>query len=1061
MRLSRFFIERPIFAAVLSILITLAGAITAFMLPISEFPDVVPPTVVVTAIYPGANAKTIAETVATPIEQQVNGVSDMLYMSSQSTNSGLMTLTITFAQGTNPDIDQVLVQNQVAVALPTLPAIVRQIGVTAQKSSPNFLLLINLISPNGTYDSEYLSNYAEIQIQDPLKRVRGVGSVQVLGVREYSMRVWLDPARMAGLNLTVEDVTQAIQSQNVQVAAGTIGGPPASPGNQFELTVNTLGRLVQPDQFANIILKTGSDGQLVRLRDAGSVVLGARDYSVNSYHDGRPTVTLAVSLEPGANAVVTATRVRAQMEELSRAFNPGLAYRIDYDTSAFVRQSLEEVGHTLLIATLLVVVVVLAFLQSWRAAVIPLIAIPVSLVGTFAALYCLGFSLNNLSLFGLVLAIGIVVDDAIVVVENCQRHLDAGLSAKDAARKAMDEVSGPVIAVAAVLTAVFLPSTFLPGISGQFYRQFAVTIAISTLISAFNSLTLSPALCGVLLRHAAKRDRAGTRAFNAPLGWFFRRFNQAFDRAAHGYANVVRRIVRFTAIALVLYVGLLVLTGFGFKAVPGGFIPTQDQGYLLTAAQLPDAASLERTEAVRVKITDALRGVPGIAHTIAITGFSILSGGTQSNGCTIFVILKPFGERTAKDQSLSAILADITLRTAGIQEATVTTFPPPAVQGLGSIGGFQLELEDRGNLGLGELQAVADQLMGTAYMQPTLTQVFTPLRTQVPQLYVDVDRAKVQRLGILLPGVFDAFQTYLSANYVNDFNFLGRTYQVNVQAAPNFRQHGDQIGQLYTRNQQGSMVPFSTFTTVRHVVGPDRVTHYNLFTAADFFGSTRPGISSGQGIKTMQALCSKILPPQMSYEWTGLSYEEVRAANTAIVIFPLSVLVVFLALAALYESWSLPLAVILTVPMCLLAAIGGVFIRGSDNNLFTQIGFIVLVGLACKNAILIVEFARTEVEKGADKVDAVADACRIRLRPILMTSFAFILGVFPLLIASGAGAEMRQALGTAVFSGMIGVTLFGLLFTPVFFVVLSRSRSRPSPTQVPGVVTASGAGTRE
>jgi multidrug efflux pump len=749
------------------------------------------------------------------------------------------------------------------------------------------------------------------------------------------------------------------------------------------------------------------------------------------------------------------------MEELAQRFNPGLTYRIYYDTSTFVVQSLQEVVHTLAIAILLVVVVVILFLQTWRAAIIPLIAIPVSLVGTFAGLYCLGFSLNNLSLFGLVLAIGIVVDDAIVVVENCERHLREGLSPKDAARKAMDEVSGPVIAVAVVLTAVFLPSTFLPGISGQFYRQFAVTVAVSTLISAFNSLTLSPALCGALLRREVKQGNLISRAFDRTVGRFFRGFNRAFDHTAHGYAKFVRRIVRFPVVAILVYLGLLALTGLGFKTVPGGFIPTQDQGFLVMAALLPDSASLERTEAVRAKLTGALRDIPGIAHTIAISGFSILTGSTQSNGCTIYVILKPFHERTGPSESLGAILGAITARTSSVQEARVSTFPPPPVEGIGSIGGFQLEVEDRGHLGLSELQAVTYQLMGAAYSQPRLTQVFSSLRTEVPQLYINVDRTKVLRLGIPLPNIFDALQSYLGANYVNDFNFLGRTYQVNVQADADFRARADQIGRLYTRNQNGNMVPFSTLATVTGITGPDRVSHYNLFTAADFFGGTRPGISSAQGIEAMQALCSQILPAQMSYEWTGLTYQEIQAGNTAFLVFPLSVLVVFLALAALYESWSLPLAVILIVPMCLLAAIAGVFIRGSDNNIFTQIGFIVLVGLACKNAILIVEFARTELESGKPRINAVVEACRIRLRPILMTSFAFILGVFPLLIASGAGAEMRQALGTAVFSGMIGVTFFGLILTPVFFVVLSRSRAERANTAVQKVEPTSRASAPE
>ena len=1039
MKFSYFFIDRPIFASVLSILVMLTGGITAFLLPVAQYPNIVPPTIVVTGAYPGADAQTIAETVAEPIEKQVNGVSGMLYMSSQSSNNGTMSLTVTFAEGTDPDIAQVLVQNRLASALPSLPAIVRQIGVTAQKTSPNFLLLITLFSPGDIYDTEYLSNYAGIQIVDLLKRVEGVGNVQVFGGGDYSMRVWLNPYRMADLKLTVDDVAQAIQSQNVQVAAGIIGAPPAPEGTQLQLTVTTLGRLTRPEQFSNIIVKTGNDGQIVRLRDVGSVILGARDYSVTSYYDGKPGVALGVSVEPGVNSVATAERVRNQMEELSHRFNPGLAYRIDYDTSKFVIESLKEVAYTLLIALLLVVVVVAVFLQSWRAAIIPLIAIPVSLVGTFAALYVLRFSLNTLSLFGLVLAIGIVVDDAIVVVENCQRHLKEGLSPKGAARKAMDEVSGPVVAIAVVLIAVFLPTVFLPGISGQFYRQFGATVAVSTLISAFNSLTLSPALCALLLRGEARHNNLATGAHTA--GWFFRGFNRAFNHAADGYAKLVRRVLRLTVVALIVYAGLLVLTGLAFKFVPSGFVPTQDQGYLVVGAQLPDSASLERTEAVRLKVEEALRQIPEIAHTIAISGFSILSG-PQSNGCTIFVILKSFHERNSSRGSLAAILRAVGERTANIQEALVSAFPPPAVEGIGSIGGFQFELEDRGHLSLGELRAAADQLSGAANQLPIL-RIFSNLRTEVPQLYVDLDRTKVERLGVPITNVFYALQAYLGGSYVNDFNFLGRTFQVNIQAGADFRAQANQIGRLLTINRQNEMVPFNAFATVKTITGPDRVTHYNLFTAADFFGRTFPGISSGQAIDAMEAVSSRILPPQMSIEWTGLTYQEIRAGHTAIFAFALSVLIVFLALAALYESWSLPLAVILIVPTCLSAAITGVVLHGSENNVFTQIGFIVLVGLACKNAILIVEFARKELESGKDRIDAVVEACRVRLRPILMTSFAFIFGVFPLVISSGAGAEMRQALGIAVLSGMIGVTLFGLFLTPVFFVVLSGPRSKP------------------
>ena len=1038
MKFSYFFIERPIFASVLSMLILLAGGITAFLLPISQYPDVVPPTVVVTAFYPGANARTIADTVATPIEEQVNGVSGMLYMSSQSTNTGSMTLTVTFAQGTDPNIAQVLVQNQVAIALPLLPQLVRQIGVVAQKSSPNFMQLINLVSPNGKYDSEYLSNYAEIQIVDPLKRVPGVGNVQPFGLREYSMRVWLNPDRMAGLGLTVDDVIGAIQTQNIQVAAGTIGAPPAPKGTLLQLSVSALGRLIRPEQFADIILKTGKNGQLVRIRDVGTVQLGAQDYSVTSYIDSKPTVSLGVSLEAGANAVATSARVRAKMEELAKHFNPGLAYSIDYDTTAFVIASLNEVFHTLLIAILLVVVVVLIFLQTWRASIIPLITVPVSLIGTFAALYCLGYSLNTLSLFGLVLAIGIVVDDAIVIVENCERHIAEGMLPKDAARQALDEVGAPVITVAVVLAAVFLPSALLPGIPGQFYRQFAVTIATSTIISAFNSLTLSPALCALLLQKSDAKKDLVTRTVDRTIGWFFNGFNRAFHRGADAYAKLIRRILRFAAIALVIYAGLLILTYLGFKATPTGFIPTQDQGFLLMGAQLPDAVAVDRTEAVSTKIDNILRTIPAIGHTVAINGFSLLTGTVQSNACTIFVILKPFEERHAPNESMYAVLQEIQQKTAGIEEATIAALPPPPVQGIGNTGGFQLEIEDQGNLGLGELQAVSNELMGAAYFVPGLTQVYTPLRTEVPQLFVNIDRAKVQRLEVPISNVFDTLQTYLGALYVNDFNFLGRTYQVNVQANSDFRAQADQIGRLYTRNSQNKMVPMSTIADVQAITGPDRISHYNLFTVADFFGSTKPGFSSGQAIATMEALCHAILPTQMGYEWTGLSYQEIESGNSAIYIFPLSVLVVFLALAAQYESWSLPLSVILIVPTCLLSAIAGVYFRGSDNNIFTQIGFIVLVGLACKNAILIVEFARTLRASGKDRADAAVEACRIRLRPILMTSVAFIFGVLPLLVSSGPGAEMRQALGTAVFSGMIGVTAFGLILTPVFFYVLSK-----------------------
>ena len=854
---------------------------------------------------------------------------------------------------------------------------------------------------------------------------------------------------MFARGLTVTDVISAIQSQNVQVAAGLLGAPPAPKGTAFTLTVNTLGRLITPDQFKQIIIKQGSNSQLVFLADVAQVELGAQDYSTTSSLDGKTAVALGIFQLPGSNALATAKGVRQRMKELSAYFPPGLEYRIVYDPTQFVQQSVDAVYHTLFEAIILVLIVVLVFLQSWRATIIPLLAVPVSLIGTYAVMAALGFSLNNLSLFGLVLAIGIVVDDAIVVVENVERNLEAGLEPKAATRKAMDEVGGAVVAIAIVLSAVFIPTAFISGITGQFYRQFALTIAVSTLISAFNSLTLSPALAALLLKEKAAKKDFFAKALDFVLGWFFRGFNHAFGAVTSGYSRIVSRLLRLAAIVLIVYLGLLFLTGLGFQVVPGGFIPTQDQGYLIVLAQLPDGASLQRTEAVLEQVSGIIRKVPGVEHTVEIGGYSGVDGTTRSNACTVFATLQPFEERENDSARLgTAILGAIRGRVNQIPDAIVLAFPPPPVQGIGNAGGFKLQIEDRRSAGLAALYSATNAVIARASQQPELTGFFTSYRYNVPQVYLDIDRKKAQALNVPINSVFSTLQTYLGSSYVNDFNFLGRVYQVNAQAQPQFRDTVNDINQLYTRNNNGGMVPLGTLLSARAIVGPDKVMHYNLYPSADISGTTLPGTSSGQAIQIMDEICRETLPPQFGFEWTELSLQQILAGNSAVYIFPLCVLFVFLVLAALYESWALPVSIILIVPMCLLAAITGVFIRQLDNNIFTQIGFIVLVGLACKNAILIVEFAKDEMDRGQDRVTAATTAARLRLRPILMTSFAFTLGVLPLVIAVGAGAEMRQALGTAVFSGMIGVTFFGIFLTPVFFsVIMKFFGPRPSSPQ--------------
>ncbi|MEN6457455.1 MAG: multidrug efflux RND transporter permease subunit [Thermoguttaceae bacterium] len=1038
---SRFFIDRPIFASVLSIVITIAGLVALLTLPIAQYPDIAPPTVLVACSYPGASAKVVAETIAAPIEQQVNGVENMLYMSSQCTNDGAYSLTITFKLGTDLDMAQVLVQNRVSLATPSLPDVVKQTGVTTKKQSPNIMLVVNLISPDQRYDQLYLSNFATIRIKDELARLDGVGDVAFLGQRDYSLRVWLDPEKLASVGLTASDVMASLREQNVQVAAGQIGQQPAPMGLDFQYNVTTLGRLTDPSQFGDIIIKTGSEGQVTRLRDVSRIELGARSSDQSCTLDGQPTVGLAVFQQPGGNAVETANRVRAKMEELKRhRFPQGLEYAIVYDTTPFVVESIHEVRKALFEAVLLVALVVLLFLQSWRATVIPLIAVPVSLVGTFGVMACLGFSLNNISLCGLVLAIGIVVDDAIVVVENVERWIEHGLTPREAAYKSMEEVTVAVIAIAFGLSAVFVPTAFLSGITGQFYRQFALTIATATLISAFNSLTLSPALAAILLRPRSAKQDILTRLLDGLFGWFFRGFNGLFHRATSVYERLVRLCVRGAAIALLVYLGLLGLTYFGFNTVPTGFLPEQDKGYLIVNAQLPESASLERSQAVTQKMEQIARDIPGVCHTVTIAGQSFLLNANGSNFSSMFVILDPFEQRHDADRSAKSIAAKLRRQCfIEIDDADVGVFGAPPVEGVGNAGGFKLMVEDLGDNSLDELQSQVDNLTKMGNAKPGLVGLFAMFRASTPQLYADIDRTKCKTMGVALSDVFDTLQACLGGYYVNDFNEFGRTWQVNVQADAKFRARALGVKQFKVRNKQGDMVPLGALCTIRDSKGPVLLNRYNTHTAAAINGEWSPSISSGQAISLMQDLAKRELPRSMGFEWTDLTYQQILAGNTAIFIFPLCILFVFLTHSAEYESWSLPLAIILIVPMSLLCALIGVWLRGMDNNLFTQIGFVVLAGLACKNAVLIVEFAKQQHEHGLDVQQAAIDASKLRLRPIVMTSLAFILGVVPLMLATGAGAEMRQTLGTAVFSGMLGVTLFGIFLTPVFYYVLQSS----------------------
>ncbi len=1042
MNFSSFFITRPIFAGVLSLLIFILGTISLFQLPVSEYPEVAPPTVIVTATYPGANPKTIAETVASPIEQILNGIENMLYMSSQSTANGVMTLTVTFKLGTDVDLAQVQVQNRVSQVLPKLPEEVRRFGVTTVKSSPDLTLVVHLLSPNDRYNDLYLRNYATLNVKDELARLPGVGQVQLFGGGDYAMRVWIDPDKAAARGLTASDIVNAIREQNVQVAAGTIGQQPVSKEVPFELTVNAKGRLLNEQEFEQIIVKVGPYGEKLRLKDVARIELGSSEYALRSLINNKKAVGIPIFQLPGSNALAISTAVRSKMDELKKKFPEGVDYAIAYDPTVFVDKSIDAVIHTLIEAILLVVLVVVIFLQTWRASIIPLAAVPVSLVGTFAVMNLLGFSINNLSLFGLVLAIGIVVDDAIVVVENVERNIRNGLRPIEATKQAMKEVTGPIVATALVLCAVFIPTAFISGLSGQFYKQFAVTIAISTVISAINSLTLSPALSALLLKgHHDKKDLL-TKAMDFLLGWFFRPFNRFFDWSSNLYVGLVKRIIRFSIIALVIYGGLVWATMKGFQIVPEGFVPSQDKQYLVGFAQLPDGSSLDRTEDVMRRMSQIAMDHPGVKDAIAFPGLSIQGFSISPNAGIVFVGLEDFEKRTTPELSGGAIAGALNGKFMAIQDAMVLMFPPPPVNGIGTTGGFKLMVEDRANQGYAALYQTAQQLVGAAYGSGKLAQVYSGYTVNVPQLEADVDREKAKSQGVPLTNLFETLQINLGSLYVNDFNRFGRTYQVVAQAEPQFRDDVKDITRLKTRNAAGQMVPIGSLVQVKEAFGPDRVTHYNGYLAADINGGPLPPLSSGQAEALIASLAKDTLPPGFEFEWTDLTYQKIIAGNTAIYIYPLCILLVFMVLAAQYESLRLPLAIILIVPLCLLFALIGVHYTGGDNNIFTQIGFIVLIGLACKNAILIVEFAKENYDHGKTPLESALDACRLRLRPILMTSIAFIAGVYPLVVSTGAGAEMRRAMGTAVFSGMIGVTFLGLFLTPVFYVLVMIGHKR-------------------
>ncbi|MGD8316299.1 MAG: multidrug efflux RND transporter permease subunit [Myxococcales bacterium] len=1046
MRFAHFFVDRPRFAAVVSIVIVAIGVLAYIGLPVAQYPEIAPPTIVVTATYPGATPEMLAKTVATPIEEQVNGVENMIYMSSQSTTDGAVQLTITFEPGTDLDIAQVQVQNRVTLAEPRLPEEVRRRGITVEKSSPNLMMVIHLRSPTGRFDSLYISNYAVLRVRDVLTRVNGVGNIRIFGSREYSMRVWLDPDRLAVRDLTAEDVFSALQRQNVQIIGGTLGQPP-NPGDEaFQMSIDAGGRFENVEQFANAIVKTNGQGRLTRLKDVARIELGAEDYSTNSYLDREPAVGIGVFQRPGSNLLATAKELRATIARLSDEFPAGLEYEIAYDPTVFVQESVDAVYHTIFEAVLLVVLVIVLFLQSWRAAIIPIVAIPVSLIGTFAVMATLGYSLNNLTLFGLVLAIGIVVDDAIVVVENIERNLELGKSPREAAHITMDEVGSALVSMALVLAAVFVPTAFLGGIPGQFFSQFAVTISTAVIISGFNSLTLSPALGALVMKHKGEPKGRVGRALDRVVQPIYRAFNRVYDAGEGRYQRIVGSVIHRPKPTLAVFAVLLVLTGFALYRVPRGFIPQQDQGYLIVAAQLPAGASLARTDAATQDASERIRRVAGVGHTVEIVGFSGATFSSASNAAAIFVTLKPFSERS-RDESASALAGRVTAALSDLQQGMFFVIEPPPVRGLGRGGGFKMMVEDRADLGLAQLSQSAWQLIGAANQQPGLQRVFTTFGVTTPRYELDIDRTKAEMLGVPVESIFNTLAINLGSAYVNDFNRFGRVYRVIAQADAPFRSDPRDVERLRVRSSDGAMVPLGSVVTIRRSTGPDRLVRYNLYPAVEVQGNAAPGTSTGDALTKMEGLATKILPPGMSYEWTEIAYQERSVGNLSLLVFPLSVFFVFLFLTAQYESWSLPLAIILIVPLCILFALAGVWLRSMDNNILTQIGFIVLIGLAAKNAILIVEFAKQQEEEGKDRFAAAKAAAKLRLRPILMTAFAFILGVVPLVIASGAGAEMRQALGTAVFSGMLGVTFVGLLLTPVFYVMIRGMVQRGSSVE--------------
>lgn len=1037
MRFSHFFIDRPIFASVVSVVITLVGAIAYFALPVAQYPEIVPPTIQMSATYPGASAETVADTVATVLEQEINGVEGMLFMKSEATGDGNLVISVTFELGTDLDIAQVLVQNRVAIGEPRLPEEVRRLGVNVAKNTPDMLMVLHMYSPDGSRDTTYLTNYARTRIIDQIARIEGVGQVSVFAERAYAMRIWIDPERAAAFDLTAGEVVNAVRQNNVQIASGTLNRLPVPDPGAFELAVESEGRFLEPEQFGDIVVKRSASGRVTRLRDVARVELGAQDYSTIGYLDGKPALPIPVFQRPGSNALETSEKIQATMRALAEDFPSGVGYEVAFNPTEFIRDSVREVYITIFEAVLLVVLVILVFLQSWRAAIIPIVAIPIALVGTFAVMGAFGFSVNNLTLFGLVLSVGIAVDDAIVVVENIERYLREGASAREAAHKTMDEVGGALIGIALVLTAVFVPTAFLEGISGEFYRQFALTIATATVISAFVSLTLSPALGALLLNeHDAGRERRGlAKLVMSPFTLFARGFNHAFAGLSGAYGALTHRLLRLSALMLVIYAGLIALTWLQFDRTPTGFVPEQDQGYLITVYQLPPGASVMRTDAVVREATALLMDMPEMSHTAGFAGFDGATRTNAPNAGAIFAPLKPYAEREALGASIDDTVAEAQARLSTIREAMAFVIPPPPVRGIGTSGGWKLYVQDRAGHGLRALETATGELIVRANEDPRLTRVFTSFNTATPKIYADIDRIRAEKLEVPTERVLEALEIYLGSVYVNDFNFLGRTYRVTAQADGAYRDEPDDILKLRTRSERGAMVPLGSLTSFRDISGPYRVPRYNLYPAIEVQGAAAPGVSTGEALLAMEELAADVLPDGMGFEWTDLALQEKLAGDTATLAFVLGVVFVFLVLAALYESWMLPLSVILIVPMCLLASVTGVLMRDMDNNILVQIGFIVLIGLAAKNAILIVEFARQAEDEGLDRVAAAERAARTRLRPILMTSFAFIMGVMPLALATGAGAEMRRSLGTAVASGMLGVTFFGLLFTPVFYIV--------------------------